>query len=63
MQTLKDGMGRIVATIETDDRGVQTIRTQLGRILGTYDPKTNMTRTFLGVIVGYGNLLRSLIEK
>jgi len=62
MQVIKDSLGKILGTIETDSRGVMTLKTQLGEILGTYDPKTNLTRTFLGEIVGTGNLLTTLLR-
>lgn len=62
MQEIRDQLGKIIAVITTDSQGIQTIKTQLGEILGTYNPKTNETRTFLGQIVGYGNLLTTLIR-
>ncbi len=62
LQTLKNQLGVILATISTDSKGIQTIRDPLGVILGTYDPKTNTTRNFLGQIVGTGNLLTTLIK-
>lgn len=59
---LRDNLGRILGIITTDYRGVQTLRTQLGEVLGTYDPNSNLTRTFLGQVVGSGNLLTMLIK-
>lgn len=38
------------------------IRDHLGRILGTYDPKSNETRDPLGRLVAKGNVLSSLIS-
>lgn len=61
-QTLKNNLGVILATITTDSKGIETIKDPLGVVLGTYDPKTNTTRNFLGQIVGTGNLLATLIR-
>lgn len=61
METLRDNLGRVIARITTDSRGVMTIKDDLGKVLGTYDPKTNQTRNFVGQVIGQGNLLTSLI--
>ena len=61
-QILKDPLGRVIARISTDSRGNMTIKDQLGVVLGTYDPKTNITRNFYGQVIGSGNLLTSLIK-
>lgn len=60
---IKDHMGRILGTVRTDSRGVQTLRDAVGQILGTYDPRTNKTRNSLGQIVGEGNLLSMLFVR
>jgi len=62
IQYLKNNLGVILATITIDSNGIQTIKDPLGVILGSYDPKTNTTRNFLGQIIGSGNLLASLIR-
>ena len=62
VQTLKNNLGVVLATITTASNGIQTIRDPLGVVLGSYDPKTNTTRNFLGQVVGTGNLLSSLIR-
>jgi len=62
-ETLKDPLGQILATIETDRNGNQTIKDYMGKILGVYNKKENKTRNYLGQIVGTGNLLTSLIRK
>ena len=62
-ETLKDPLGQILATIETDRNGNQTIKEYMGKILGVYYKKENKTRNYLGQIVGTGNLLTSLIRK
>lgn len=61
-ETLRDNLGFIIATITTNGKGIQTIKDPLGKILGTYDPKTNTTKNYLGQIIGTGNLLTSLIR-
>jgi len=60
---LRDQLGMIIGRISTDYKGVLTLRSSLGEVLGTYDPKTNLTRTFLGQVVGTGNLLSMLIKR
>lgn len=60
-QTLKDAKYRPIAYIDTDSRGVQTIKDKSYRVLGTYDPKTNETKDSHFRKVGEGNLLASLI--
>lgn len=62
-QVLKDALGQILATIESDRSGNLVIKDYMGRILGTYDQKKNTTKNYLGQIVGTGNLLTSLIRK
>jgi len=61
-QELKNQLGQVIAKIDTDSRGVMTIKTFTGKVLGTYDPKSNMTRNYLGQLIGTGNLLATLIE-
>jgi len=62
-ETLRDPLGQILATIETDRDGNQTIKDYMGKILGVYNKKENKTRNYLGQIVGTGNLLTSLIKR
>lgn len=62
VEVLKNNLGVILATITTDSKGIKTIKDPVGVILGTYDPKTNLTRNFLSQIIGTGNLLTSLIK-
>jgi len=61
-QDLRNQQGQTIAKIDTDSRGVMTIKTFTGKILGTYDPKSNITRNYLGQLIGTGNLLATLIE-
>ena len=61
-QSLKNQLGQVIAKIDTDSSGVMTIKTFTGKVLGTYDPKSNTTRNYLGQLIGTGNLLATLIE-
>ena len=61
MHVLRDKQGRKIGVIETDPKGVQTIRNASGKKLGTYDPKTNKTRDAIGRVTGSGNLLTALL--
>jgi hypothetical protein len=60
---LKDQYGKLLGSISVDSRGIQTLRSHLGVILGTFDPKTNVTKNYIGQIIGTGNLLSMLIVK
>ena len=51
-----------MGVINTDSRGVVTLRDQLGVILGKYDPKSNQTTNFAGQVIGTGNLLTMLLK-
>jgi hypothetical protein len=61
-EIIKDNLGRTLATISEDRKGVLTIKDGLGKLLGTYDPKTNTTKNYLGQVVGTGNQLTRLIK-
>lgn len=61
-QILRDNMHRIIGYIDTDGNGKQTGRDFMHRIVGYYYPSDNTTRDSLNRIVGYGNLLASLIR-
>ena len=61
---LRDSKGFRIGWIETEQHGVQVGRGAVGTMgqrLGTYDPKTNVTRDAKGARVGMGNQLASLI--
>jgi hypothetical protein len=61
-EVIKDNLGRILGVISSDRKGILTIKDALGKILGTYDPKTNTTKNYLGQIIGTGNQLTRLIK-
>lgn len=59
---IRDFYGRVIGTIETDDRtGNKTARDFYGRIVGTWDKRLNVTRDFYGRIVAQGDALSGLI--
>jgi hypothetical protein len=60
---LKDQMGRSLGTVTVDRNGIQTLKSSTGIILGTYDPKTNVTKNYLGQIIGSGNVLSMLLSR
>lgn len=61
LQTLKDAQYRIIGYIETGNNGRQTAKDAQFRILGYYEPQHNATQDLQFRIIGYGNLLPSLI--
>lgn len=61
-QIIRNYYGLIIGYITTDPQTQkQTARDFYRRILGSYDPKLNVTRDFYGRIVSQGNSLASLI--
>lgn len=60
-QTLKNSSYQIIGYIETRSDGVQVIKDPHYRIRGYYDPKQNQTKNEHYGVVGYGNLLTSLL--
>lgn len=61
-QTIKDFHFKVIGFIDTDEKGVQTARDSVLRVVGTYDPRTDITKDFYGRIVGRGNILSSLFN-
>lgn len=62
-EDLRDPSGRLLGRLRRCPDGKIELRTSLGKLLGTYDPRTNKTRDSLGRLVGRGNLLTSLLER
>lgn len=61
---IKDFYKRILGYIDTDTvTGIKTVRTFNMKIVGTYDPKTNLTRDFYKRIIGQGDLTLMLLQK
>ena len=61
VQILRDSSQRIIGYIETKPDGSQIGRDAAQRIRGYFDPKGNATKDANQQIVGYGNVLASLI--
>lgn len=59
-EKMKDRFGRTLGT-KTEVGGRTQVRDGTGRILGSYDPKTNKTRDSSGRVVGTGDYSSSLI--
>ncbi|CAD6530187.1 hypothetical protein LMG28140_02314 [Paraburkholderia metrosideri] len=51
-----------MGSISSDDEGRQTASDNTGRILGRYDPATDVTHTPSGRPIGRGNFLAALIS-
>lgn len=59
---IKGFSGRILGYIWTDTKTKIERATNFGgRVLGFYNPKTNLTTTFSGKIIAEGNVLANLI--
>lgn len=61
-QILRDKQNRRIGVLETDSKGIQTIRTPSNKKLGTYNPKTDQTRDSANRLIGKGNLLLTLLN-
>ena len=46
----------------TQSNGRQVFRDRTGKLLGTYEPQSNITRDYTGKVVGRGNILAFLIK-
>ncbi len=57
---LRDRGGRRLGEIKERD-GILEIFNYSGRRMGSYDPKTNVTKDYSGKTVGTGNLLTTLL--
>ena len=60
-QQLRSPSGRILGTIKTLPNGKMELRDNTGFLKGTYDPRSNQTKTPSGSLVGKGNLLAILL--
>jgi len=61
-QELRTPTGKLIGYIESDSMGRLTGRTATGRLVGSYDPKSDITRTPTGSAYGKGNMLPVLIQ-
>lgn len=60
-EVIKDKHYNIIGYITTDSNGKKVLKNTSYKICGYYDPHTNVTKDASFRIVGYGNLLMSLI--
>lgn len=58
---LRDNLGKVIGRLNIVNNK-QELRTFDGVVLGYYDPIKNVTTSFNGTLIGYGNLLGSLIK-
>lgn len=61
-QTLKDANGNVIGYIDTESDGRQVLKDRNGNVNGYFDPKSNATKNTNGNVVGYGNLLVTLLR-
>ena len=62
-EIIRDFYGKIIGTIETDNKGNKTIRNFYGKILGYYDKQLNVTRDFYKRIIARGDQSSGLLWK
>jgi hypothetical protein len=60
-QYLRDRNGKQLGKIKQLSNGRLELRNPIGKLLGNYDPKSNLTRNANGRLVGKGNLLATLL--
>jgi hypothetical protein len=60
MNAIRNNKGQSVGVM-TESGKITTLRDERGRVVGTYDSKTNITRDANGRSIGTGNLLTMLI--
>lgn len=61
MNTIRNNKGQAMGIV-TEFGKIITLRDNRGKVLGTYDPKTNITRDSNGRSLGTGNQLTMLIS-
>lgn len=62
-QVLRDKAGNVTGRIRKLPDERYELRDRLGNVLGTYDQKRDRTLDRNGNVLGYGNLLGTLIPK
>ena len=60
-EQIKDSNFNVIAYLDTEDNRSQKLRDSRFNVLGYYDPQRNETRDHSFNIVGYGNLLLTLL--
>ncbi len=63
MKVIRDKDNNIIGYIDTLVNGDKQIRTPDQKILGTYVKEKGVTINSKHVVIGYGNLLESLLNK
>jgi hypothetical protein len=61
-QELRTPTGKLISYIESESTGRLVGRAATGRMVGSYDPKSDVTRTPTGTANGKGNMLPVLIQ-
>lgn len=62
-ELIKDSFFNVIAYLDTEDNGSQKLRSPRFNVLGYYDPQRNVTTDSMFNVVGYGNLLLTLLCK
>lgn len=60
--TVRDFYGKVIGSIETKPNGDKIVRNFLGKILGRYDARQDVTRNFLGKILAKGDASSMLLN-
>jgi YD repeat-containing protein len=61
-QTIKDSTGRLLGSIDDGNpNGSEWAYDSQGKVLGSFDPQTNTTKTATGKLLAKGNGLAGLI--
>lgn len=63
VEILLDRTQKPIARLSTSQTGLKTLYTTTGVRLGSYDPETNITKDENRTIIGYGDLLMSLLPE
>lgn len=61
-QEFRTPTGKLIGYTEADSIGRLIGRTATGRMVGSYDPRSDITRTPTGTVYGRGNVLPVLIQ-
>jgi YD repeat-containing protein len=62
-EVIKDSMGRLLGSIDTNPNGYERGYDAQGQMLGSYDPQSNTTKIATGILLAKGNALAGLIFK
>lgn len=62
-ELVKDFYGKILGSVETDEKGNKIARDFYGKILGKYRKDTDKTYDFYGKILSKGDITSALIWK